>query len=322
MENADLFFSKYVVIKTKVKSAPNVIRLSDHHTQVMRRVRPGADGQEIVFSTEDIPFCPETKIREHTTGRHRLFVWKTGETPTGRPIVEGIALRERKGLKEMMARFEKTEAGVQRLLSAYEADYPLAYWWRVFNVVRPGGSWRESVVEYTIGQRVRTCWVKKEYVLSGIGETGREEWTNRWTYSPVPREDGLWFQISCEREADKVGNAVYRTETPKIVFMDREGKASEPTDPHIAEARWDHWAEDTCERWGWLVTTASVTHSDQCEGIVRPKFAGHRSSEWGRIVDLHFARDELLEQLAQAVFHPKRLERMMAKYGDDWMERV
>lgn len=221
---------------------------------------------------------------------------------------KAIAVRERKGLKAMMDSYPCSEEGAEAFLTAYKDKYDGVHYWRLMEEDVPAVNFTVHRVNYEFLTTAPVCWVSKVKVWRG-----GNDWDEVWTFAPRPA-------------------TVCGVELVPVVVAG----ITVPLPPHGGELRLKFYNDDLelLPPYGgegrsivlrWIQEHVRHHFVKLCVNCAHQR--GDRENDSWEVVRYEVfnprgTRNELFRQLAEAVFHPARLERMMAAYGDDWMERV
>jgi hypothetical protein len=246
--------------------------------------------------------------------------------------VGGVAVRERKGLKDLMTLYPATEDGARQFLVRYRRDFPSNDTpWRVVEVPP------EDII--TTELRVKRA-VREECYWFGYSSRAVEMRSQRnlvqheeYVFSPkrtdrTPVLVPVEFRKNRPRATFVVPNwsGWDEKENVSFVFLDKDGKEVEGRFglSHYTEivAQWYYaCAKDTH---GWVVEDAWLTSiTGSRHEMEEGPWSFHRVVERlpPRFPDDAEGRD-FKEQIVMKAFHPDIVSKRLLEYGDDWLDRV
>jgi hypothetical protein len=261
---------------------------------------------------------------------HRLRVFHIVENGAR---VGGVAVRERKGLKDLMALYPATEDGARQFLVRYKRDYR-AHEDTLMRVVYVPP---ENIIttELRVKRAVRQDCYWFGYSSRAITMSGKATLVQHEEYVFSPKRTDrtpvlvpVEFRKNRPRATFVVPNwsGWDERENVSFVFLDKDGKEVEgrfglSTYTEIVAQWYYACAKDTR---GWVVEEAglvSITGSrhEMTEGpwffeTVLPRLPP-------RVPDDAEGRD-FKEQLVMKAFHPDIVSKRLLEYGDDWLDRV
>lgn len=255
---------------------------------------------------------------------------------TYRPYVygqnEAVAVRERKGLKALISEAKKAGDGLDEFLARYKKAYiSCDYRFVLRKTDSPVEDILTTQVQYKMVMPVSQYWFGLRSVA--VGMNGWNEVTMRTDMFVSPRKTAdTPISLSSEKTGRLTDDhPVFRRftnnhATVTLHFLNKEGVDvyTKTLPPQIFVDQGDvdalnAWFQEHCDDKVWAEYALNVRHitgtTNKCE----------LRSTWestGRIMAVKHSQDALKEQLVAKVFHPARLEKMTATYGEDWMDRV
>lgn len=281
----------------------------------------------------NIPYASTLALENTLDGGYKLRVFHYQHEGQK----NAIGVPERKGLKELVERFPKTQEGAREFLRAYLVEFGLPggkRWWRVVDLPR-----EETVripVTYRCAVRKACLWFGAQHVLVGAGSPGnRGEWELQCAVSPL-KTDLTPICIPAEFHQDwrnrrilNIRQAGHQTEVARWTFLNdnHEPVLMMAENPglrvdEVLAVWYDRYCAGKCFKWEVLERDAFHTRGTHIHDAF-----GNGWGE-GRLEDIVPPRPadaegrSFKEQIAMAAFHPKIVEKRLLEYGDDWFDRV
>ena len=273
----------------------------------------------------------DATITPGTDHSYRVFRYQTEH----HGVMRGVALRERRGLKAMMASIPPRGENVDVLMRAYTQAYgrPDDRWMMVRHEI-PARHEICHTTQYTLARPTACLWMGIAREAVGMNVNRQLRWRETIVLSPRPFKDTpICVPFSLKRfNADvmRILLGGYRDGSARCYNLtNKTGEVikvwQEDHDTWEAEERTGRelqaWIIAECDAVRWTTGVLEMIH-------VRGAKDTFRTPQWGETMEiiptaeLRCRIPDLREDLCRALFRPDRLERMMEAYGEDWMERV